>query len=246
MNKMFRRLITKHSLVLIILLLFVSFLAGIMIQKYFPLGKLWQEITKGDSVLMLRNDKNTKGIYLNTRSLNGEYKYGIRQLKLDEIALVLVDVWESHPDKNWEYRTKEHISSKMVPLINLARDYKMNIIHAPYYRKVAKEVGFLSGEAIINFDNSLEFDRYLKKHNISTLLYAGYALNRCIINRPVGIIEMSKLGYNVILIRDCTLAINSTESLDGRQIAEVVIDIVEALWGETTTLKDLHTALEGK
>jgi len=243
---MSRRLITKHSLALIILLLFVSFLAGIMIQKYFPLGKLWQEITKSDSILMLQNDKNTKEVRLNTRSLDGEYEYRVRRLKLDQVALVLVDVWENYPNKNWEHRIKEHISSKIVPLIKLARGYKMNIIHASYHREIAKEIGPLPGEAIVNFDNSLEFDEYLKRHNISTLLYAGYALNRCIINRPVGIIEMSKLGYNVILIRDCTLAINSTESLDGQQIAKVVINIVEALWGETTTLKDLYTALEGK
>jgi nicotinamidase-related amidase len=56
---------------------------------------------------------------------------------------------------------------------------------------------------------------------------------------------MSELGYNIVLIRDATLAFETPESLEGEWANVMAITMVEQLWGESTTIDDLRSALEG-
>jgi len=45
---------------------------------------------------------------------------------------------------------------------------------------------------------------YLQKQGITTLFYAGFALNMCMLNRTFGIPQMLRWGMDCILIRDLT------------------------------------------
>ena len=91
-------------------------------------------------------------------------------------------------------------------------------------------------------DDTAGLDDYLKAHNITTLIYAGYASNWCVLHRPTGIIRMRELGYDIILLRDCTIAFEMPDSLDDEWANRVTINTIEHQWGETTTLDDLQTA----
>jgi len=75
-------------------------------------------------------------------------------------------------------------------------------------------------------------------------MYAGYATNMCILTRPTGIIKMKELGYNIILVRDATLAIETPESLDNEWAKKMSINLIETSFGKTTTLKDLKNSLK--
>lgn len=57
-----------------------------------------------------------------------------------------------------------------------------------------------------------ELHQYCKKEGILFLLFAGFNTNACILSRDYGTIEMSKRGYQVILVRDCTTGMESAES----------------------------------
>ena len=125
----------------------------------------------------------------------------------------------------------------------------MIIMHAPNGRAIAEDSKPLPGEIVIAsqgvLGDTLQLDLFLKTHNITTLLYAGYASNLCVLTRPTGIIKMSERGYNIVLIRDATLAFETPESLEGEWANVMAITMVEQLWGESTTIDDLRSALEG-
>lgn len=57
-----------------------------------------------------------------------------------------------------------------------------------------------------------ELHRYCKKEGVLFLFYAGFNTNAWILSRDYGTLEMSKRGYQVILIRDCTTGMESAES----------------------------------
>jgi nicotinamidase-related amidase len=178
----------------------------------------------------------------NTTEMDSTYSYNIVELDLDETALVLIDLWAYSNDT----RLDHHVRNKMVPLLGLARDQNITIIHAPHDFTVTEYCLPLPGEIVTGKENGLDstdgFDSYLKAHNITTLLYAGYRSNWCVLYRPTGIIKMSELGYNVILIRDCTIAFETPETLEGEWANAVSINMVESQFGSTTTLDALETA----
>jgi len=57
-----------------------------------------------------------------------------------------------------------------------------------------------------------ELHRYCKQKGILFLLYAGFNTNACILSRDYGTLEMSKRGYEVILVRDCTTGMESKDT----------------------------------
>jgi nicotinamidase-related amidase len=134
----------------------------------------------------------------------------------------------------------------MIPLLDLARAHNMTIIHASHGFNITEHCQPLPGELVTGEENDLylteNFDEYLQAHNITTLLYAGYRSNWCVLHRPTGIIKMSEQGYNVILIRDCTIAFETPETLEGEWANKASINMVEAQFGSTTTLDDLQNA----
>jgi nicotinamidase-related amidase len=177
--------------------------------------------------------------------LSSSYVFSKQVINLNEAALVLIDVWETHPNDGWLERAKKHMKQKLLPLLQLARDNRMLIIHAPHGKKIAKEMKPLSNEVVLDAELSgrVRFKKYLENNGIKTLLYAGYVSNWCVLHRPIGIIGMRLAGYNVILIRDCTIAFETPETLSGEWANKVTINMIEIYWGATTTLDELDRAL---
>lgn len=176
------------------------------------------------------------------------YTYPQHLLDLDKTALIVVDAWAHHPNDGWLKRAQENMKSKLRPLLDLARYHNMIIIHAPNKGEIADIAKPLQGEFVVDSMNQLadttELDDYLKAHNITTLLYAGYSSNFCLLSRPTGIIKMYQLGYDITLVRDCTIAFEMPETLDTETANLVTINLIENLWGATTTLEDLQAAFK--
>jgi len=57
-------------------------------------------------------------------------------------------------------------------------------------------------------EDTQELYNLCREQNITTLLYMGVASNMCILNRPTGIIEMSRAGLNCMVVRDLSEAIS--------------------------------------
>ena len=181
---------------------------------------------------------------------DSKYTYPIRELDPRSVAVVLIDVWADNPNDGWQVRAHAHMKRTIVPLLELARRHGLAVVHSHNREPVAHEAKPLPGEFVVDPDNlpddTAELDGYLKAHNIKTLLYAGYASNGCLLTRPTGILEMKRLGYDIILLRDCTLAVEAPETLDGEWTNKVMATTVEINWGSTATLKDLREAFGEK
>ena len=178
------------------------------------------------------------------------YAYPLLDLDVKRTALILIDVWKSHPNKGWLARAAENIENKLVPLLHLSRSRNLKIVHCPHSNEIAEAVRPRANEFVVDADSGSEADwtnalhDHLQENGIKTLLYAGYASNWCLLHRPTGIIAMNKLKYEIILVRDCTIAFETPETLDGEWANKVTINTVEYQWGATTMLKDLEAAFK--
>ncbi len=170
----------------------------------------------------------------------------MRTLGARTVALVLIDVWARDPDPGFQERSLPHMRRTIVPLVELARRHGLAVIHSHNREPEAEEMKPVKDEFVVDPDNlpddTDELDRYLKAHTITTLLYAGYQSNVCVLFRPTGMLAMKGRGYNIVLVRDCTLAYETPETLGGEWNNKAMATLVETSLGATTTLEDIREA----
>jgi len=90
--------------------------------------------------------------------------------------------------------------------------------------------------------NGDQLHRLLKHRKILHLLYAGFAANMCVLHRDYGICAMQKRGYNIILLSDCTTAIENHDTLPDLVHTRASVSIVEMVFGSTTTSEEFLKA----
>ena len=258
----------RLTIVLVALLMFAAGLAdGVALQKVVIPDHLFQASPYTYQTYTPTNENEAANkpwpeeITLNTRKFapslkegtydterDSDYTYRQRSLDLNQTAIIVIDAWAYYPNDGWLKRAQENMSTKLRPLLDLTRYHNMTIIHAPYGQEIADIVKPLPGEFILDSSNEIdditEIDRYLQAHHITTLLYAGYTSNWCVLNRPTGILTMYRIGYDIILVRDCTIAFEMPETLDSETANLVTINLIENQFGETTTLEDIKMALQ--
>lgn len=74
------------------------------------------------------------------------------------------------------------------------------------------------------------------------MFYAGFAANICVQRRDYGVWAMLDRGYNIVLLRDCTTAIEHAETWDGMWLTRSSILDME-LRAASTTGEALASAL---
>ena len=80
-----------------------------------------------------------------------------------------------------------------------------------------------------------ELQAFCLEKRIRHLVYAGFATNFCVLNRDYGVLRMKQRGYNIVLIRDATTAIESSETVDGLWATRSVVFSFEVATGVTVT-----------
>lgn len=90
--------------------------------------------------------------------------------------------------------------------------------------------------------NGEQLHRLLRHRKILHLFYAGFATNMCVLHRDYGIVAMQNRGYNTILLRDCTTAIESRETLPDMAHTRTSVSIVEMVFGASATSEDFLKA----
>jgi hypothetical protein len=91
-------------------------------------------------------------------------------------------------------------------------------------------------------DNGQEVWNLLAQRGIDNVMICGVHLNMCVLGRPFGIRQMSKLGKNVALIRDMTDTMYNHERPPGVnhfQGTELVVEHVEKYWCPSFTSTDI-------
>ncbi len=84
-----------------------------------------------------------------------------------------------------------------------------------------------------------QLHRLLRHREILHLFYCGFAANMCVLHRDYGIEAMQRRGYNIIILRDCTTAIESAETFPHMMHTKASVGIVEMVWGVSATSEDL-------
>lgn len=201
-----------------------------------------QESLEKIVALNIRKIDANKSIFDAGKQLS--YKDTVCQLDLGRTALILIDVWGFHDD-GMQKRTQKNIEENLVPVLKLARKHNLRIIHAPHEGEIAKSCSPAVDELVVDYkDYPLhdkdKLDKYLIAHGITTLLYAGYHTDVCLIKRPVGIISMHDSGYETILIRDCTIA----NEKQGNPLKRKILYEIGRLGIKTTTSEDLQDAFK--
>jgi nicotinamidase-related amidase len=74
-----------------------------------------------------------------------------------------------------------------------------------------------------------QLHRLCKHRKIKYLFYAGFAANACLPWRDYGMVAMRDRGYYLILLRDCTTAIETADTLPTLMVTHVMVHQVELL-----------------
>ena len=87
-------------------------------------------------------------------------------------------------------------------------------------------------------DNGQEVYNYLKQQGIKNIVYMGVHTNMCVLGRSFGIRQMTKLGFNTVLVRDLTDTMYNPRmrpKVAHEAGTELVVRHVERHWCPTTT-----------
>jgi nicotinamidase-related amidase len=208
---------------------------SLMVRKSIPAGS--------DNSPELRRDKLEQCVIEDVTERDNTKALIQQDVNIDKTALILIDVWECHYNKGWLDRAKIVTRTKIIKLVELAREYGIPVVYVSYNTALSKELSPKPGELVT--DDLEEIIQFLQKKNITTLIYAGFSTNYCLLFRPAGIVNMNQnYFFNVIAVRDATVAFEMPETLEKEHAKEVSIDIIEFMLGATTTVQDLQTALK--
>lgn len=151
------------------------------------------------------------------------------ELRPERTALVLVDVWAAdgrRPD--WDRQTAAVTRQQIAPLVALAREHRVLVVHAHHGRDPDSLVS-PQDEDLVSDGRVDRLFPTLQARGIDTLLYAGYSAELCLMLRPVGMTVANALGFRVVMIEDATAA------WGGPQALRVAIDQAQHGWCTTQT-----------
>jgi nicotinamidase-related amidase len=74
------------------------------------------------------------------------------------------------------------------------------------------------------------------------LFYAGFATNMCLQHRDYGVRALSEMGYNTILLRDCTSAVEAHDTVDQQLATRIFVQEIEIKYAWSTTSEEFVKA----
>ncbi len=87
-----------------------------------------------------------------------------------------------------------------------------------------------------------ELHHVLAERGIYHTVYAGFAANWCLMGRDYGIRAMSRHGYHMVVLRDCTTGVEFPDTLDNGLVTELVIREIEQQYGFSASNEDFLAA----
>ncbi|NKB71762.1 MAG: isochorismatase family protein [Candidatus Latescibacteria bacterium] len=109
-------------------------------------------------------------------------------------------------------------------------------------RHIVPEVAPQAGDFVVV--NGAQLHRLLKHRRMLHLFYAGFAANMCVPFRDYGMRAMKDRGYEVVLVRDGTSAIEVGDTYADFRLTEAAAIDVELNIGYTVTSFDLVAACQ--
>lgn len=110
----------------------------------------------------------------------------------------------------------------------------------PSRYRIFEPLGPEPGDFVVATGDQLH--RLLKHRKLLHLFYAGFAANICVLYRDYGARALAQRGYNVILLRDATMGIESHDTVEGGWLTHAAIRSIEMLTGHSTTSAEFADA----
>jgi len=107
-------------------------------------------------------------------------------------------------------------------------------------RRIIPEAEPQPGDFVMARGSQLQ--RLCRHRKLLHLFYVGFATNMCVVGRDYGIRAMAALGYNCMLVRDCTTGIESADTLGSMMLTKAAVWEVEMILGFTLTSEELIAA----
>jgi nicotinamidase-related amidase len=99
--------------------------------------------------------------------------------------------------------------------------------------KIAEPALPREGEPVIR--DGAQLHALAAERQILHLLYAGFATNWCVMYRDYGMLAMSQLGYNLILVRDATTGVEFHDSVASLAATDIQIREIETKYAWSTS-----------
>lgn len=145
------------------------------------------------------------------------------------------------PSDDWppaEFRRKE---GEYAQFARLPEPKVTSWVQDPSRYRICEALEPHPGDFVVATGDQLH--RLLKHRKLLHLLYAGFATNICVLYRDYGTRAMALRGYNVVLLRDCTIGIESSETVEEKWLTRAAIQSIELMTGHTTTSQELLGAI---
>lgn len=153
-------------------------------------------------------------------------EYGSILIPLKQTCLIIIDPWMDlrYPSLNTSF--SQITRSRLLPLAYKAYNKDLLIVifsNSPLNRKTEKTIEpdlkkLVDGHRVYLFyhqtTNSSSFSQFLQQHNIDSLIYAGYASNLCVLNRPVGMVSMKNQGFKLFFVPEASQAVGENFEID--------------------------------
>jgi nicotinamidase-related amidase len=97
-------------------------------------------------------------------------------------------------------------------------------------------------------DNGQEIYNFLVQEGIKNVAIMGVHTNMCVLGRPFGIRQLTRLGFNVVLVRDLTDAMYDPRQppyVSHTRGTELVIEHIERFWCPSIVGDDLTKVIQG-
>ena len=143
---------------------------------------------------------------------------------MDENQLFLViDPWHVHPDQVHGYPNQlidEHNNDVAIKIADYAKDILHRAVSIPVIFSVNP---LLSDWIVLNDPESV--NEYMEAHHLTSIVYAGFHHGQCLLDRPSGIIEMSKY-HKCYLKRDLVCILPGTDEDEMDKVTLELVDFI--------------------
>ena len=130
----------------------------------------------------------------------------------------------------------EHYARPIEPREEELQEIRSKLEMHPLVQVEAREAVIATGE---------ELHRWCAQRGVLFLFYLGFNTNACILMRDYGTLAMSRRGYDVIILRDCTTGMESFETHNALTQTRGAVLFLEMFGHYSTTLKELIAGLPG-
>jgi hypothetical protein len=156
------------------------------------------------------------------------------ELEWSRSALVLIDVWDTHPNAAF----RQELEAAMPALRSVLREYRAHgrpVFHDASGLAIHPSVleGWGSSDELIAWDSmgggTAVLDGHLREAGITTIVWAGFSTNLCLMSKPCGFRKMLATDWSRthVLVRDATAAFEAADTAATRSLWDAACYEVE-------------------